>query len=106
MGVNAAIIDPNGKAIAKKDCDILPFMPEVFDVAWTVVKSGPDSDEWKANRPEGESFWDTLEAARVVEEVRDYVEAGMSWMQAVQEVAAIYGVKGRDLARAYTEAYK
>lgn len=69
--------------------------------------AGPDSDEWMASRPEGEHSFDTLEAARPIEDVHDLVmNDNVSWMEAVRAVAEIYGMKGRDLARQYTEAYK
>ncbi len=41
-----------------------------------------------------------------VEEVRDLVEQGMPVMEAVQQVCRLVGCKGRDLMRAYTEAYR
>lgn len=69
--------------------------------------AGTDSDEWMGSRPEGEHSFDTLEAARPIEDVHDLVmNDNVSWMEAVRAVAEIYGMKGRDLARQYTEAYK
>ena len=39
-------------------------------------------------------------------EVRDLVEQGMPVMEAVQQVCRLVGCKGRDLMRAYVEAYR
>lgn len=42
----------------------------------------------------------------LVDDVRMLVMQGMAVMEAVREVARLNGVEGRDLMRAYTEAYR
>ncbi len=61
-----------------------------FEDAWTIVKE-----------MEGKSH-----AGDYVDDVRSLVEQGMSVMEAVQQVCRLVGCKGRDLMRAYTEAYR
>ena len=56
--------------------------------------------------PSGQLRHEMNGAEDFVEEVRDLVEQGMPVMQAVQQVCRLVGCKGRDLMRAYTEAYR
>ena len=56
-----------------------------FERAWAIVKS--DAEDY-------------------VDEVRSLVEEGMPVMEAVQTVCRLVGCKGRDLMRAYVEAYR
>lgn len=69
-----------------------------FEDAWNVVKGMPIGDAIDNAGEEG--------AKAFVEEVRDLVEQGMDVMSAVRNVARLLGLDGRDLMRAYTEAYR
>ena len=66
--------------MAKKDCDILPSMPEAFDVAWNLTKQ--DADDY-------------------CDEVFDAMEShDLSLFEAVMAVSRLVGVRGKDLHRA------
>tara|TARA_R110000765_G_scaffold289716_2_gene385790 strand:- start:22 stop:270 length:249 start_codon:yes stop_codon:yes gene_type:complete len=80
-----------------------------FERAWTIVKEESDEDflsrqsnfSINPDAMEGKSW-----AGNYVSEVRSLVEDGMPVMVAVQEVSRLVGCKGRDLMRAYVEAYR
>lgn len=79
-----------------------------FEEAWLIVK---ESDEDFLSSQSNFSFNpDAMEgkshAGNYVDEVRSLVEDGMPVMMAVQTVCRLVGCKGRDLMRAYTEAYR
>ena len=79
-----------------------------FEQAWLIVK---ESDEDFLSSQSNFSFNpDAMEgkshAGNYVDEVRSLVEDGMPVMMAVQTVCRLVGCKGRDLMRAYTEAYR
>ena len=57
------------------------------------------------NAPRGEIEY-AKEEKDFVEEVRDLVEQGMDVMSAVRNVARLLDLDGRNLMRAYTEAYR
>ena len=56
--------------------------------------------------PRGSVKKESDHAGNYVSEVRDLVEQGMPVMEAVQQVCRLVGCKGRDLMRAYVEAYR
>lgn len=69
-----------------------------FEEAWAIVKEMPMGDAVDNAGEEG--------VMAFVDEVRDLVEQGMDVMTAVSNVARLLGLDGRDLMRAYTEAYR
>ena len=70
-----------------------------FEKAWGLVKEDlPIGNAVDNSGPDG--------VAAFVAEVRDLVEQGMDVMSAVRNVATLLDLDGRDLMRAYTEAYR
>ena len=70
------------------------------------VKKYDENPDGEDLTPSGQLQYEMNGAEDFVEEVRDLVEQGMPVMEAVQQVCRLVGCKGRDLMRAYTEAYR
>jgi len=70
------------------------------------VKKYDENPDGEDLTPSGQLRHEMNGAEDFVEEVRDLVEQGMPVMEAVQQVCRLVGCKGRDLMRAYTEAYR
>jgi|MDTC01.1.fsa_nt_gb hypothetical protein len=75
-----------------------------FEEAWNVVK-GRSLDP-KDYDQDIEDLIDADGGVSFTQDVRMLVMQGMAVMEAVREVARLNGLDGRDLMRAYTEAYR
>jgi len=80
-----------------------------FEEAWNVVKgrsfNPKDYDQDIEDLMHGDGSNETG-GPSLTDDVRMLVMQGMAVMDAVREVARLSGVDGRDLMRAYTEAYR
>ena len=76
-----------------------------FEEAWNVVKGAKDYDQDIEDLMHGDGN-DETGGPSLTDDVRMLVMQGMAVMEAVREVARLSGVDGRDLMRAYTEAYR
>jgi len=75
-----------------------------FEEAWNVIK-GRSLDP-KDYDQDIEDLIDADGGVSFTQDVRMLVMQGMAVMEAVREVARLNGLDGRDLMRAYTEAYR